>query len=98
MSVHRGLPAPGGVPARGGGVPAPGGSGRGWDGVPGGDPLRTATAAGGTHPTGMHSCLFLNFHLRCKSILLKKPIGFILSKRFWNDYLAIGVSCAVTPR
>ena len=28
-----------------------------WGGaVPGGDPPRTATAAGGTHPTGMHSC------------------------------------------
>ena len=26
-------------------------------GVLGGDPPRTATAAGGTHPTGMHSCL-----------------------------------------
>ena len=26
-------------------------------GVPGGDPLGTATAAGSTHPTGMHSCL-----------------------------------------
>ena len=25
-------------------------------GVPGGDPSGTATAAGGTHPTGMHSC------------------------------------------
>ena len=24
--------------------------------VPGGDPPRTATAASGTHPTGMHSC------------------------------------------
>ena len=32
-----------------GGVPAPGG------GVLGGDPPGTATAAGGTHPTGMHS-------------------------------------------
>ena len=31
------------------GVPGPGGS-------PGGDPPGTATAAGGTHPTGMHSC------------------------------------------
>ena len=30
------------------GGPAPGG-------VPGGDPSQTATAAGGTHPTGMHS-------------------------------------------
>ena len=26
-------------------------------GVPGGDPPWTATAAGDTHPTGMHSCL-----------------------------------------
>ena len=38
----------------GGGVPAPGGS------APGGAdwwrPPPTATAAGGTHPTGMHSC------------------------------------------
>ena len=34
-----------------GGVPAPGG-------VPGGDPPGTATAAGGTHPTGMHSCFW----------------------------------------
>ena len=25
-------------------------------GVPGGDPPLTATAAGGMHPTGMHSC------------------------------------------
>ena len=30
-------------------MPGPGG-------VPGGDPPRTTTAAGGTHPTGMHSC------------------------------------------
>ena len=31
--------------------------------VPGGacgDPPGTATAAGGTHPTGMHSCLLVN--------------------------------------
>ena len=34
----------------------PGGSGPG--GVPGGPP-GTATAADGTHPTGMHSCLCL---------------------------------------
>ena len=27
------------------------------------DPPPTATAAGGTHPTGMHSCLFLLFHI-----------------------------------
>ena len=32
-----------------------------WGG--GGDPLVTATAAGGTHPTGMHSCLIMCLHL-----------------------------------
>ena len=57
-SVHRGCLVPGGVCSRGeclvpGGCLAP-------EGVPGpgtgGDPPETATAAGGTHPTGMHSC------------------------------------------
>ena len=42
-----------GVSSRGG-VPGPRG-GACCRGVPGGDPP-TATAAGGTHPTGMHSC------------------------------------------
>ena len=42
--------APGGVSAPGC-VPAPEGCG---------DPPVTATAAGGTHPTGMHSCLFFS--------------------------------------
>ena len=40
------------------GVPGLGvcsGGGALW-GVPGGDPPRTATAVGGMHPTGMHSC------------------------------------------
>ena len=46
----------GGVPAPGEGGSAPGGC-LVLGGVPGGDPLGTATAAGGTHPTGMHSCL-----------------------------------------
>ena len=46
----RGVSAPGGVCSWGaGGVPGPGGS-------PGGDPPM-ATAVGGMHPTGMHSCL-----------------------------------------
>ena len=30
-------------------------------GVPGGDPPWMATAAGGMHPTGMHSCLSIIF-------------------------------------
>ena len=57
-SVHRGLSVPGGC------LPAPGGGGVcSWEelgprGVLGADPPPgTATAAGGTHPTGMHSCL-----------------------------------------
>ena len=35
----------------------------GW-GVPGGDPPGMATAAGGAHPTGMHSC--------CRGIFTEK--------------------------
>ena len=31
-------------------------------------PPRTATAAGGTHPTGMHSCYSKNIHLHKKDI------------------------------
>ena len=37
-------------------MPAPGGRGVPAPGVPGGDLPGTTTAAGGTHPTGMHSC------------------------------------------
>ena len=47
-------PLPGGIVAPGGGAWS--GGGGLLPGVPGGDP-RTATAADGTHPTGMHSCL-----------------------------------------
>ena len=43
-------------------------------GMPGGDPppLRTATAAGGMHPTGMHSC---NFLVTCVNISRRKLNG-----------------------
>ena len=55
-SVHgRGVPGPVGclVP---GGCLVWGGA---WSGgVPGGDLPRTATAVGGTHPNGMHSCFY----------------------------------------
>ena len=66
------VPAPGGVPGLGGGACSQGGAcSRGGacslgsclalgvpalEGVPGRDPPGTATAVGGTHPTGMHSC------------------------------------------
>ena len=42
------------------------------------NPPRTATAAGGMHPTGMHSCLSLNSvktfwgKLKCKSVVSNK--------------------------
>ena len=65
----RGVSALGGVCFRGEGVPGPRGGvlpggvlpwgGLLPGGMPGGDPPGTATAAGGTHPTGMHSCLLL---------------------------------------
>ena len=61
---RRGVSGPGGVPALGRGVPAPAGSAPAGS-APGGGipacteadpPAETATAADGTHPTGMHSC------------------------------------------
>ena len=56
-----------GVPVLGGGgeVPAPGGC------VGCGDPPVTATAAGGTHPTGMHSCYTIKFDQKEKAQLYK---------------------------
>ena len=33
-------------------------------GVPGGDPPRTATIPGGTHPSGMHSCFFIDLKVQ----------------------------------
>ena len=65
--------APGGVPGLGwsapreacsGGCLVLGGGGCLLQGVPGGDPPRTATAASGTHPTGMHSCWYLNLEMK----------------------------------
>ena len=85
-SVHRGgVPGPEGVWSWG--VPAPGGHlllGRGclvwgggaWsEGVPSGDPPGTATAVGGTHPTGMHSCV-------CRKLIN----NFLLIFLSWNLY------------
>ena len=54
--LHGVVPAPREVSASGGFWSQEGAlGGSGPRGVPGGDPP-TATAAGGTHPTGMHSC------------------------------------------
>ena len=59
-ACSRGVPGLGGGACSQGVVLAPGGClFRGvpaLEGVPGGDPPETATAAGGTHLTGMHSC------------------------------------------
>ena len=57
--VPEGVPAPVGSHPRGGSAPWGGGGGAWSWGGPGGDPLGTATAVGGTHPTGMHSCYLL---------------------------------------
>ena len=58
------MPGPGGVPSPGGReVPGPEGSGLGGL-LPGVEtPPSMATTAGGTHPTGMHSCLISFLHL-----------------------------------
>ena len=62
------MPGPGGclVPAgawsQGRGVPGPGGGGCLVPADAWWRPPRTATAASGTHPTGMHSCFVLHVH------------------------------------
>ena len=56
MSVHRGVPGPGGLSAPGGVVPGPRGVGVPACTEADPAPRETATAADGTHPTGMHSC------------------------------------------
>ena len=70
-----GVSAPGGCLVRGlsapRGVPAPGGYLL-W-GVPGGDPP-TATAAGGSHPTGMHSCSFILFACAPTFLVVSRPL------------------------
>ena len=65
VSGAGGVSGPGGVCSGGcllRGVSGPGGRllpGGGWV-VPGGDLPGTATAAGGTHPNGMHSCYVIS--------------------------------------
>ena len=62
-------------------VPAPGGGVCSWGGlllgVPGGDP--PATAAGGTHPTGMHSC----FQYVCFSMT------HVYVSEIWREYMGV---------
>ena len=76
-----GVPGPGGICCQGdlllGCVPGPGGLLLGGLLVPGWDPPGTGTAAGGTHPTGMHSCihLFLKTSLN-RLILINIQLAF----------------------
>ena len=69
----------GGCLVPGEGVPGPGG---GWCLVPGGclveTPPGTATAAGGTHPTGMHSCLKGIFKNRKDQERLSQPFPIVV--------------------
>ena len=77
-----GGPAPGGVCSRGSawsrrGCLVPGGGGECLVGRP----PQTATAAGGTHPTGMHSwMIWRNVHSFGPLILLKKMLNSITDK------------------
>ena len=67
------VPVPGGVPGRGGSAPGGGLGGVCSQGGAWWRPPGTATAAGGTHPTGMHSCFMLLFtlmNLKSKCIFL----------------------------
>ena len=76
-----------GVPGLGGawswGVPDPGGGLSGTRGclVPGGrrPPPPTATATGGTHPTGMHSCDSFRNHLEATSLWCSLSLLFSVS-------------------
>ena len=73
MSVHGGVHGPGGGGCMvRGGLHGPGGGGcmvpRGVCLVE--TPLRTATAAGGTHPTGMHSCFVHGFTFKIHTLFL----------------------------
>ena len=75
---HPGGPAPGWVSAprgRSGGGLLPGGCG---------DPPVTATAAGGTHPTRMYSCLFLNSANSVKKIRENSIAMHILNDKHYN--------------
>ena len=61
-----------------GGVPGAGGCL--VRGVPDGDP-RTATAAGGTHPTGMHSCLPIFYNV-CSRLNFLQSIFIHITRQF----------------
>ena len=74
LFTEEGVPGLGGICSWGG--PGPGVSASGGVSAPGGAwwrPPRTATAAGSTHPTGMHSCYksFNKLHVIWVNPLLK---------------------------
>ena len=89
MSIHGGVPGPGGCLLRGGawsgGGLVPGGclvTGKGVP-APGGclvETPQTATAAGGTHPTGMHSCLNLKYKASSekKTVFIQKSADLMI--------------------
>ena len=85
--VHRGgVPGPEGVP----------GLGSAWSGmalvrgVAGGDPPGTATAAGGTHPTGMQSCLL--FFCTIGSLVERIRSCFNAGEFPWNIHVKYPVT------
>ena len=63
-------------------------------GVPGGDPPpRTATAAGGTHPTGMHSCCKIISMYLVYFLQIYKKLGEVLG--LTQNYPAEPYPCVV---
>ena len=82
------VPASGGVPGLGGSCPRGGAWSRGrGEPAPGGclvETPQTATAAGGKHPTGMHSCL----NLKYKASSEKKTV-FIQKSAYLMIYFLI---------
>ena len=61
------------------GRPPPGKHPLGRHPPPGGHPPRTATAAGGTHPTGMHSCWHLQKYKNKKYIVFQSTWDIFIS-------------------
>ena len=84
-SAPRGVPGPeGGVPGPGGSAPRGGALDKGGWSRGCGDPPPTATAAGSTHPTGMHSC-FVNLFLHTCGIFTPVPETGIIIKMPISD-------------
>ena len=48
-----------------------------------------ATAVGGTHPTGMHSCLLLKMVYFCRGRITEQPLSSYISQVTFNALLSM---------